>query len=128
MHYFFYSTVGGFGAPGAPGAFGDVGADGEAGGSRLTRPSVGVLQNGHLEGSSPATRLIFFPQFAQITGSLPPASAGLKHIAHLLSIGINMKKYEKYSHSPIHRINLFANKIQYLIRKNIIFHLDKTYF
>ena len=73
------------GASGAFGLFGGVtGALGALRGLGLIatsispRPSVDVLQKGHFVGSCPAIRLIFFPQFEQITGG-SSASAGLKH-------------------------------------------------
>ena len=78
-------ALGAFGAPGAVGAVGAAGAAG-AGASRSSKPSVEDLQNGHLLGSSPLTRLIRLPQFGQRTGPLPPASAGLKHMVIPLSI------------------------------------------
>ena len=78
-------ALGAFGALGATGAFGAPGAAG-AGASRSSKPSVEDLQNGHLLGSSPFTRLIRLPQFGQRTGPLPPASAGLKHMVIPLSV------------------------------------------
>ena len=57
-----------------------VGAVGAVtGGVLLSMPSVEVLQNGHLLGSWPATRLMRFPHDGHVTGG-NSASAGLKHM------------------------------------------------
>ena len=75
-------ALGAAGALGAEGALGAFGAGAPDAGAASSMPSVDSLQNGHLDGSAPPMRLIFFPQLGQITGG-SSASAGLKHMLSL---------------------------------------------
>ncbi len=56
------------------------GLGGKASGASAIISAVGALQKGHFDGISPATRLIFLPHWAHITGPPVSISAGLKHI------------------------------------------------